>query len=237
MARIRTIKPEFWTDEKLTECSLNARLLFIGTWNFADDQGNLDRSPKQIKARVFPVDSIDCEPLLLELITQGLLIEYSVSGKKYLHVQGFTKHQVINRPSKPQCPPYDASLSTHATLTEPSVNTHNGREGRGRNTSTDSGRDDYPEEFETLWRAYPKRMGDNPKRKAFKAWRARITAGRTADEIQAGVVRYAAFIAATGKAGTEFVKQAATFLGPDEGFAAEWQASQAQNDDWRKGMK
>lgn len=130
MARIRTIKPEFWTDDTITECSLSARLLFIGLWNFADDSGNLDRSAKQIKARVFPVDNIDCEPLLRELITHGLLIEYSVSDRKYLHIPGFTKHQVINRPSKPAVPAYDPSSKTHVPLTESSLFTHDGREGK-----------------------------------------------------------------------------------------------------------
>lgn len=124
MARIRTIKPEFWTDEAITECSLSARLLFIGMWNFADDAGNLDRSAKQLKIRIFPTDKLDCEPLIQELIAHGLLIEYSVSDKKYLHIPGFAEHQVINRPSKPTCPDYQDSLRTHATLTEPSVNGH-----------------------------------------------------------------------------------------------------------------
>jgi hypothetical protein len=132
MARIRTIKPDFWTDDDITECSLSARLLFIGIWNFADDAGNLDRSAKQIKARVFPVDNVDCEPLIQELITQGLLIEYSVNAVKYLHIPGFTKHQVINRPSKPSVPAYDISLKAHGVITEPSVPTHAGREGKGR---------------------------------------------------------------------------------------------------------
>ena len=117
MARIRTIKPDFWTDEKLTECSISARLLFIGTWNFADDNGNLDRSAKQIKARVFPLEQLDCEPLLQELIAQGLLIEYSYEERLYLHIQGFNKHQLINRPSKPTCPLFDGSLRTHGVLT------------------------------------------------------------------------------------------------------------------------
>jgi hypothetical protein len=116
MARIRTIKPDFWTDEKLTECSISARLLFIGTWNFADDNGNLDRSAKQIKARVFPLEQLDCEPLLQELIAQQLLIEYSYDDRLYLHIQGFNKHQLINRPSKPTCPLFDDSLRTHGVL-------------------------------------------------------------------------------------------------------------------------
>lgn len=118
MARQRMIQLSFWTDEALSECSMNARLLFIGTWNFADDEGNLIRSAKQIKAQVFPYDNIECESLICELITHDLLIEYSVSGKFYLHIKNFKKHQIINRPSKPQCPLYEDSLSTHPEVKE-----------------------------------------------------------------------------------------------------------------------
>lgn len=129
MARIRTIKPEFWSDGTLMECSLNARLLFIGTWNFADDNGNLDRSAKQIKARIFPGDSIDCEPLIQELIAHGRLIEYSVNGKNYLHIHKFNEHQVINRPGKPHCPLYEPSLNTPGMIRDGSG--LKGREGKG----------------------------------------------------------------------------------------------------------
>lgn len=134
MARIRTIKPDFWSDDVITECSLIARLLFIGTWNFADDRGNLDRSAKQIKARVFPVDNIDCEPLIQELIAHGLLIEYSVSSKTYLHISGFDKHQVINRPSNPTCPEYTPALASKQHSVSPHVALTlegKGKEGRG----------------------------------------------------------------------------------------------------------
>jgi hypothetical protein len=134
MARIRTIKPDFWSDDVITECSLSARLLFIGTWNFADDSGNLDRSAKQIKARVFPVDNIDCEPLIQELLSHGLLIEYSVSGKTYLHINGFDKHQVINRPSKPTCPEYAPNLASEKHSVSPHVpltTEGKGKEGKG----------------------------------------------------------------------------------------------------------
>lgn len=134
MARIRTIKPDFWTDEKITECSLSARLLFIGTWNFADDEGNLQASAKKLKMQIFPADNIDCQPLLDELITHGLLIEYSVNDEKFLHIKGFKKHQVINRPSKsniPHMPVADDSLSTHGVLID-------GREGKGREDTTDT---------------------------------------------------------------------------------------------------
>ena len=54
MARIRTIKPEFWTSEQVVECSPTARLLFIGLWNFCDDAGNQPASAKQSRCRFFP---------------------------------------------------------------------------------------------------------------------------------------------------------------------------------------
>ncbi len=104
MARIRTIKPEFWTDEKIVECSFEARLMFIGMFNFADDKGNLVRSPKRIKMQIFPADMIDCEPLIKELSHAGLISEYSVSGVEYIHIDGFSKHQKINRPSATTIP-------------------------------------------------------------------------------------------------------------------------------------
>lgn len=120
MARIRTVKPEFWTDEVVGECSVRARLLFLATWNFSDDHGGLDRSAKQLKAQAFPYDSVDCEPLVQELLTHGLLIEYESEGKKYLHIKGFRKHQKVEKPAKPKVPLYDESLSIPRLLPDSS---------------------------------------------------------------------------------------------------------------------
>lgn len=123
MARIRTIKPEFWVDEKVGECSTNARLLFIASWSFADDKGSLERSAKQLKAQAFPYDTIDCEPLVQELIDAGLLIEYpGGDGKIYLHVSHFSEHQRIDKPGKPRVPLYLESKSTQVGLQDNSTN-------------------------------------------------------------------------------------------------------------------
>ena len=135
MARIRTIKPELWTDERLAECSPVARLLFIGMLNFADDNGNQAYSAKRLKMQIFPADSIDTQPLLNELLTQGVIIEYSVSGEKFLHIKGFRTHQVINRPSATSTPQpsfSDDSVSTNGGLTD-------GREGKGKEGKGEEG--------------------------------------------------------------------------------------------------
>jgi hypothetical protein len=79
--------------------------------------------------------------------------------------------------------------------------------------------------FEEFWAAYPKRDGDNPKRRAKNAWNARLAAGTTADEMIAGAKRYAVYVQARGIAGTQFVKQAATFLGPDCAFRESWRTN------------
>lgn len=97
MARIRTIKPEFWTSGQLAECSRDARLLFIGLWNFCDDAGRLPFRPKEIKAKVFPTDDILSDTVtvwLRELSGNGLILVYSVDGTEFLQVTGW-HHQYI----------------------------------------------------------------------------------------------------------------------------------------------
>lgn len=134
MARIRTIKPDFWTDEKIVELPMEVRLFFIGSWNFADDNGNLQRSAKKLKMQIFPADAIDCEPLIQELLTHGLLTEYEVDGEKFLHIKGFKAHQVINRPSKTGLPTLEEQ-DLFESLSESSLTEGKGREGKGKDMS------------------------------------------------------------------------------------------------------
>src|SRR5690606_28642952 len=101
MARIRSIKPEFWTSEQITECSPNARLLFVGLWTFSDDNGIHPASAKRLKMEVFPSDDLtqsDISSLVDELLSAGLLIHYEVDGHGYWQVTGW-HHQRIDQPT------------------------------------------------------------------------------------------------------------------------------------------
>lgn len=101
MARIRTIKPEFWSSEQIVELSPTARLLFIGLWNFCDDAGNHPASPRTLKMQVFPGDDFTAEQIaayISEMIVARLIIEYEVDTKKYWHVTGW-HHQKIEKPN------------------------------------------------------------------------------------------------------------------------------------------
>ena len=88
---------------------------------------------------------------------------------------------------------------------------------------TSSSMRDYSADFESAWQTYPKRSGGNNKQAAYKAWKARLKDGVKPETMQAGVTRYAAYVAATGNTNTQFVKQASTFFGPDLHFEESWQ--------------
>ncbi|KZP56363.1 hypothetical protein [Enterobacter hormaechei] len=88
---------------------------------------------------------------------------------------------------------------------------------------------DYSPAFEEAWQAYPKRSGGNNKLSAFKAWNARIKQGVKPETMLEGVKRYSAFMASEGKIGTSFVKQAATFFGPDKHFDEPWLVETQEN--------
>lgn len=109
MARIRTVKPEFWTSEDVVECPRDVRLFFIGLWNFADCAGRIPLKPRMLKMRIFPgEDDIgvdDVSAMVRRLVRAGLLIEYAFESQRYLQVTGW-HHQRIDKPNY-RYPPRD----------------------------------------------------------------------------------------------------------------------------------
>jgi hypothetical protein len=79
-----------------------------------------------------------------------------------------------------------------------------------------------PAWFAEFKSAYPTRSGDQGWRKAERAANARVAEGHVPREMIDGALRYAAYCRASQKTGTEFVKQACTFLGPDKPFLLPW---------------
>lgn len=109
MARIRSIKPEFWEDEDIALLSPMARLLYIATWNMADDEGLLRWGASFIKSRAFPYDDLaldEIEALMVELVEAKFVHPYK--GGRSLQPLGwipsFGKHQKPNRPQPSKLP-------------------------------------------------------------------------------------------------------------------------------------
>jgi len=113
MARIRTIKPTFFSSADIVELSPLARLLYIGLWCEADREGRLVWSVKALKYRYLPGDECDINALTNELIIQRLVQIYQVEGKEYAYIPTFYQHQVINsREANSQLPvpPQNSSM-------------------------------------------------------------------------------------------------------------------------------
>ena len=98
MARIRSIHPGLFTDESFMSASLSARLLLIGIWTEAFDDGVFEWKPITLRARIFPVDSVDVPALLNELVELNFIQTFNSNSKKYGIVRNFGKYQ---RPKKP----------------------------------------------------------------------------------------------------------------------------------------
>lgn len=140
MARIRTIKPEFWTDERVVELDFWIRLLFIGLWNFADDEGRMVCSEKRIKMQIFPGDSPNIRGGLDELSRVGLIDLYTVEDTEYLQIPTFLKHQRVDHPSRSKLPekpkePRTSSPNARRTLAP------EGKGREGKETTTTPSRD------------------------------------------------------------------------------------------------
>src|SRR5690625_5953212 len=73
MAKMRGIKPETFTDDKILQISPLARWLFIGMWTQACDNGHVEDNPVQLKVRLLPMDNCDVKELVDELVNIGLV--------------------------------------------------------------------------------------------------------------------------------------------------------------------
>ena len=105
MARARNIKPGFFKNEDLAECTPWARLCFAGLWTLADREGRLEDRPKRIKGELFPFDAFDVEPLLAELARYGFIVRYEKQGERFIQVSRFSTHQTPHYSEKPSIIP------------------------------------------------------------------------------------------------------------------------------------
>lgn len=107
MARKRMISPNFWTDEKVGECSIQERMLFMGLISNADDEGYGRANPKLLKSLIFPYDDLrasDLEKWLSHLGGLRMVVLYKYEEQTYYYLPNFLKHQTINKPTETDFP-------------------------------------------------------------------------------------------------------------------------------------
>lgn len=121
MARARNIKPGFFKNEDLAECSAWARLCFAGLWTLADREGRLEDRPKRIKGELFAFDTVDVEPLLAELVQYGFIVRYTADTQRCIQIVAFLKHQNPHHKEPPSIipSPENPGFTPHAMDAKP----------------------------------------------------------------------------------------------------------------------
>ena len=91
---------EFWLDEKIGSLPPEARLLYIGTWSLADDNGVLRGNPAYIRSQLFAYDeevtAADVRRWIELLTAERMLVPFTHRGEHYLLVRRFRDHQKID---------------------------------------------------------------------------------------------------------------------------------------------
>ena len=124
----RMITPEIWFNEKVGSLPDAGRLLFIGIFSNADDDGRLKASAKFLKAHIFPYDDDKTIELVGELRDKcaqvSLIRLYTNATQELLDIPGWHEHQQIRKdrynPSK--LPSFEDTKSLMATKAHPTGN-------------------------------------------------------------------------------------------------------------------
>ena len=181
MSRLRTIKPEFWSDPIIISCSRDARLLFVGMWNFADDYGNIEANSLQIKCLVYPADNINIDPLLAELEDpkKKLIIKYKVDGREFYHIRTFLTHQRIDHPSKPRCPSFDSQAIVAPEAQDGELFDEPLKQFK-QSKKSPSFNPNFKRYFEEFWEIYPLKLG---KKRAHRHFDAQIKTSKDLENL------------------------------------------------------
>lgn len=114
MARIRSIKPEFFLHEELAELPMVTRYFFAGLWCVADREGRFAWRPRRLKAEILPYDEVNVGEILDALVTGRFIRQYEVEGKQYGVVLNWHRHQIPNRDEQPsEIPAPDGTLTAY----------------------------------------------------------------------------------------------------------------------------
>lgn len=215
MARIRSIKPEFFLNDQLAPLPFQWRLLFIGLWTQADRNGRLEDRPLKLKAALFPNDDLDVNDGLCCLANEKLITRYERDGVRYVAIPTWSKHQQPHvREKDGIIPPPDGPMSApcqhRASTPDQGADQDQGREEEHTPPARGAAGDVSAIEtrFQRFWAAYPRKVGVGAARKVF-------TRLRPDDELTAVMIAAVEAQAHTPqwrKDGGQFIPHARTWL-------------------------
>lgn len=142
MARIRTIKPDFWDSPDTREASLAARLMYIAMWNWADDYGIGDGNHARLVSFAFPNGEIpvsDYPRLLSEVSRTFGVVFFDFEGRPFYVVPTWEKHQRTEKRAKERTDLTAAARAAVEARNHAEVGTSEGSVGESAETLGGSG--------------------------------------------------------------------------------------------------
>lgn len=234
MARIRTIKPEFWRSPSVAAASPWARLLYIAMWNWADDYGTAEWTPRELLGFAFPNDTeapcTDAEfpRLLAEVESCFGTVFFTHGGRRYYTIPAWDDHQKNERrargkyptPDDPESMP-DRDIYGDAEMRGTSVHTRGdsspgkgtGEQGKGNRGTGEQepASADLVSLFDQVWDRWPKRVERKQALERFKSAARRYPTG--AEDLATEIARFGTAYAHTTE--TRFVPALGVWLNGD----------------------
>lgn len=184
MARIRTIKPEFWQNERLSTLPLEAHFLAAALLNYADDFGYFNAHPGLIRAACVTLrEDFQNIPELLRSLQSVDYIRLGTGsdGRLYGWIVGFSEHQKVSHPATSKIAgivefPEPASNSMEPLRNPPEKLQSPPEALRPEGNGMEQGRESILRSapaaldgFDRFYSAYPKRKSRGDAEKAWKA--------------------------------------------------------------------
>jgi len=198
VARIRTIKPEFFKHSKLFDAEQDAklplRLAYIGLWTCCDREGRFKWRPRELQLDILPFDKCDFSRVLDALASRGFIVRYEVNREVYGYIPSWKRNQFINNreasstiPEPQQNDVFDASLTREPHVDDARgtdvVKERKGKEGNDASLTRVS--------VEEIYLAYPKHKAKNEALKAIARVLKNLNHGRDAAWLLERTKRYA----------------------------------------------
>jgi len=153
MARIRTIKPEFWSSPSVAKASAVSRLAFIALWNWADDHGRGTANLKELEGFIFPNDdvaklssgnTVNFRAVVAEVSECFGVLFYEVDGRPYFAIPSWDLHQRNERRAQfskyPEPPAKQAiPVVVEEIPSQRTVNPHTSGPGTGEQGNREQG--------------------------------------------------------------------------------------------------
>lgn len=108
MARIRTVKPEYWDSPGIETLHPYWRCLYVAMWNWADDSGRGKAEARELMGFAFPRD----EDMTVSEFRFGMsevarvfgVKFYRVAGRAFFEIPSWSRHQKIDKRSASRHP-------------------------------------------------------------------------------------------------------------------------------------